>query len=126
MEAGPVSGFGCRSVLAGLLLTALVGCATTTEERSPDVFSAADGVEEDVLITIQNNDFRDATLYAYWNGVKDRVGMVIGKTSETFRMEWRSEVVHFEVNFIGRGGFRTEPIDVWEGDHLDFVIPVGR
>lgn len=108
-------------LLAGLVLV-LTAAACATGQRN--VFEAVRRVDEAVLLSVENNDFRDATIYAYWNGVKTRLGMVVGKTSETFRMRWRSEEVQLEVDFVGRGTFRTERIDVWAGDHLDFVIPV--
>ncbi len=76
------------------------------------------------MLTVQNHDFRDATIYAYWRGVKDRVGMVIGKTTKTFTMRWRAEEVRLEIDFVGGGGHFTETIPVWAGDHLEYMIPV--
>ncbi|HUF76635.1 MAG TPA: hypothetical protein VMM35_10170 [Longimicrobiales bacterium] len=82
--------------------------------------------EQDVLLTVQNHDFLDATIYAYWNGAKSRVGTVGGKRSETFRMEWRGEYVRLGVEFIGsREGYVSELAGVTQGDHLDFVIMAG-
>ena len=109
-----------------LLAATLAGCATTPAER--DTFSAVGGYRgsEDVRITIENVDFRDATIFANWNGARRRVGFVVGKTSETFRMRWLGERLHLEVDFVGRGGYRTESIEVLRGDHLNFVIMPGR
>lgn len=81
--------------------------------------------EGPVRLTVQNGDFRDAVIYAYWNGAKRRVGMVIGKTDETFEMEWRGEIIQLEIDFVGGGGFMSDRLDVYEGDHLDFVILPG-
>ena len=107
-------------LLPGLLVAVtLVSCATP---RADNVFRSTESGDEEVLLTVDNNDFRDGTIYAYWNGVKRRVGMVVGKTSETFHMRWRSEQIELEVSFIGGGGFRSESIPVWEGDHLSWVI----
>lgn len=112
-----------RSGVFGTLLLALSGTACgTTQAANP--FEPAPH-DEDVFLTVENNDFRDATIYAYWNGVRDRVGMVVGKTSETFRMEWRSEEIQLGIDFVGGGGYRTETLDVWSGDHLNFVILPG-
>jgi hypothetical protein len=52
--------------------------------------------------------------------------MVTGKTTETFSMRWRSELIQLEIDFVGGGGYRTESIDVWAGDHLNYVIMPGR
>jgi hypothetical protein len=82
---------------------------------------------QQVLLTVQNNEFMDATIHARWNGLRERVGMVTGKTSQTFRMEWRGEYIRLEIGFIGsREGYTSELVGVSPGDHLDFVImPVG-
>lgn len=110
----------------GIVLVALLAaaCATAASEDIPDgsPFDRTRGEGEDVLLTVENNDFRDATIYVYWNGSRTRAGTVTGKTSETFRMRWRSEWVQLEVDFLGRGGYMTERVDVLEGDHLNFVI----
>jgi hypothetical protein len=72
---------------------------------------------------VANQDFRDATVYADWNGTRQRVGMVIGKTSETFTIAWRDYTVRLEVDFVGGGELRAgDEISVWAGDHLEFTI----
>jgi hypothetical protein len=93
---------------------------------SADPFDGPRGSEEPVLLSVENNDFRDATIIAHWNGVRDRVGMVTGKTTETFSMRWRSELIQLEIDFVGGAGYLTESIDVWAGDHLNYVIMPGR
>lgn len=114
-RAGLAAGF--------VLASAAAACAGSQDVRSP--FTGPEERSEEVLLTILNNDFRDATVYAHWNGLRDRVGMVVGKTSKTFTMRWRSEYVALEIDFVGGGGYRTEQIDVLEGDHLNFTIMPG-
>ena len=77
-----------------------------------------------VRLTVQNNDFKDCTIYANWQGVgRRRVGMVTGKTSQTFTIEWVSDYVTIEGDFIaGTEPWSAEPIQVQGGDHLDLVI----
>lgn len=105
---------------------ALTACAAGGQSGSQDPFGGgAPGFGDPVLVTIENNDFRDATVYGYWSGVRERIGMVTGKTSETFSIDWKSEMFSFYVNFVGGGEYRSEEIDVWAGDHLDFVIMPG-
>ncbi len=77
------------------------------------------------MLTVDNRDYRDATIYANWNGVRRRVGMVIGKTSETFSTPWRNYEVRVEVDFVGGGEFRADEITAYPGDHLDFIIMPG-
>ena len=106
-----------------LAVIALTGCATNPEvQQSP--FNA--GAGEDVLLTVQNDEFLDATIYVHWNGMRTRAGMVIGKTTETFRLQWQSDWAFLEVSFIGvREDYRTDRMDVYPGDHLNFVILPG-
>lgn len=109
------------AVAAVVAASALTGCASTDPEN-PMRLGARDAP---VRITVQNHDFYDAVIYANWIGsTRERVGMVTGKTSETFSMNWRSERVWFEADFVSGGTVRFEPVDVWGGDHLDLVIMI--
>lgn len=103
---------------------AVSGCASRQEE----VGSPFDGTRgaDDVLLTVENNDFQDATIHLVWDGVRTRAGMVVGKTTETFRLPWRSEWAQIEVDFVGvRDDYHSERVPVYPGDHLNFVIMVG-
>ena len=106
--------------IALLSVSLLLGCSRSS--RSAPMFGAARG-SGIVTVTIQNNDFKDATIYANWSGsTRQRVGLAIGKTSQTFTIAWKSEVVQFDAHFIAGRSFAFEPIEVWEGDHLDLII----
>ncbi len=108
--------FGVALLSASLLM----GCARAP--RSAPLFGAVRG-SGSVTVTIQNNDIKDAVIYANWSGSnRRRVGMAIGKTSQTFTIEWQSEIVQFDADFIAGGTFPFEPIEVYEGDHLDLII----
>ena len=96
----------------------LAGCA-----GRPDTGFMERRVSSDIQLTVQNNDFNDARVYAIWSGSgRTRVGLVTGKTSETFKIQWKSNVVRIEADFIAGGSFAADPIDVNEGDHLELVI----
>lgn len=110
---------GAKALGGLVLLIVLTACASSRE--GVNVMRTAGG-GQNVQLTVENNDFRDASIYASWNGMRERVGMVTGKTRETFEMRWRSEQVRLEVDFIGGGGFWSDVIEVYEGDHLNFVI----
>jgi hypothetical protein len=76
-----------------------------------------------VQLTVQNNDFKDAAVYARWSGFgRRRVGMVTGKTSDTFTFDWQADRIRIEAEFIAGGNFTTDEIEVSGGDHLDVVI----
>ena len=108
--------FGVALLSASLLL----GCSRSS--RPAPMFGTARD-SGSVTVTIQNNDFKDATIYANWSGsTRQRVGLAVGKTSQTFIIEWRGEVVQFDADFIAGRRFPFDPISVYEGDHLDLII----
>jgi len=111
-----------RVATSSLLALMLAACAGQNELPNP--FSASG--DATIQITVDNQDWRDATLYADWNGVRQRVGMVVGKTTETFRTPWRDYYLRLDVDFIGGGGLPSrDPIQVQAGDHIDYVIMPG-
>jgi hypothetical protein len=116
---------GIRSAVAASLalgLLTVAACAGQNELPSPFSSSGA----ENIRITVDNQDWRDATLYADWNGVRQRVGFVLGKSTETFSTPWKDYYVRFDVDFVGGGGLPSrEPIQVQAGDHIDYVIMPG-
>ena len=68
-------------------------------------------------------DYRDATIYANWNGAKYRVGMVIDKTTETFSIPWLYFEVRLQVDFGGGGELKVaDSTPVHAGDQLSFII----
>ena len=115
------------SARAALALIALLvsACATTPEQSADGSPFESRGWSEEVLLTVENNDFRDATIDLYWNGMRTRAGIVAGKSTETFRVRWRSEWARIGVDFLGSGGYETEEVPVDPGDHLNFTIMVG-
>lgn len=109
---------GIALVSAALLL----GCASTAQDNP---LRAIPGNDTPVQVTVQNQDFYDAVIYAHWSGsTRHRVGMVTGKTTQTFEMDWRAETVRFEADFVSGGSVFFDPIDVWGGDHLDLVVMI--
>lgn len=122
MKRLPVSSTRVAVGVTLLAASLLLGCSGSRSVRAPALFGAARGSGA-VTLTIQNNDFKDAVIYANWNGsTRKRVGLAIGKTSQTFTIDWQSEVVQFVADFIAGGTFPFEAIEVYEGDHLDLVI----
>ena len=66
-----------RLAVVSSLVLILGGCAAGAPGTSTRVDPfAADRQSDEVLLTVQNNDFRDASIYAVWNGVRKRVGSV--------------------------------------------------
>jgi hypothetical protein len=114
-----------RMGLLGILLVLVAGaCAPRPAVSTP--FTGEGGGTPTLRLTVDNQDFRDATIYTNWNGARNRVGMVVGKTTETFTVAWRDYQVRLEVDFIGGGEMKiAEPIGVQPGEHIDFIIMPG-
>jgi hypothetical protein len=113
-----------RDVVAMPMMLGLVLAACAGQSERPNPFSGVG--DATIQITVDNQDWRDATLYADWNGVRQRIGMVVGKTTETFRTPWRDYYVRLDVDFIGGGGLPSrDAIQVQAGDHIDYVIMPG-
>lgn len=106
--------------IAFLSTALLMGCGGGTVR---DPMRPGSGFGAPVQLTVQNNDFNDAVVYANWSGgVRDRVGLFTGKTKQTMSFPWRGDMVVFEVDFIAGDILTIEPIDVQAGDHLDLVL----
>ena len=112
-----------RVVVGVVLLSAslLMGCAHAP--RSAPLFGAMRG-SGIVTVTVRNDDFKDAVIYATWRGFnRKRVGLAIGKTSQTFTIEWQPVLLlQFDADFIAGGTVPFGDMPVNEGDHLDLII----
>lgn len=110
-------------VSAILLSTAVLfgACAAATGSGGNPFEGGAAG-EEMVRVTVQNRNYRDATVWAHWNGSRNRVGRVTGNSTQTFEMRHRSDRVQFEIDFLAGGGYMGRSISVSPGDHLQLTI----
>ena len=106
--------------IAVLSLALFLGCGGGLVQ---DPLAPVEKFDSVVQLTIHNNDFKDAVIYTMWVGFgRRRVGMVTGKTSETFTFDLESHSIRIEADFIAGRSFTTDELDVREGDHLDLVI----
>lgn len=117
---------GARAGRAVALLLALAfvgpaGCsALGTGGDNP--FEGAAG-EEVLRVTIDNQNFKDATVWARWNGTRVRVGRITGNTSRTYDIRYRNDAVSFEIDFLAGGTHYGRQITVSPGDHVRMTIP---
>ena len=121
MNTLPSTARRAAGALALLSATLILGCHRGGADRAGAL--TASEYDNIVRLTVQNNDFKDCDIYANWAGYgRRRVGMVVGKTSQTFTFEWVSDYVTFEGDFVAGEPFTADPISVQGGDHLDLVI----
>ena len=115
-----MSGHRVVCTIAALATVLTLGCSGGMVR---DPMRPGNGFGGPVQLTVENNDFNDAVVYANWQGsVRHRVGLFTGKTTQTVTLEWRGDVVQVEVDFIAGSAFFVDPIDVQAGDHLDIVL----
>ena len=109
-----------RALAPALVVAAFVGGACAS---SPEAYDDT-GAMQDAVLTAENQNFLDATVYAVWDaGIRDRLGMVTGLTSETFDVDVKGSELRLEVDFVAGGSFLSDPIYVGPGDHLQVRIP---
>ena len=104
--------------VAALLLSA--GCATA---RSPyeDPNRPADVVE----IEVQNLNFNQATLWAIGPTGRRRLGIVNGKSTQTFTLDWAfSGLLQIEMQILSDGRCLTEQLETDPGDLPYLEVPI--
>jgi hypothetical protein len=77
-----------------------------------------------LTVEVENRNFNDATIYAFENGNRLRLGRVTGKTSETFTFRWYQNQLQMIVDFTGGGWIMSESQPVHPGldDYLHLII----
>lgn len=97
----------------GVMGAALGGCASGPQPESGPP----------VVIEIQNNNFQDATVYAIREGERRRLGVVVGKTDESFGIPWRPNfTLRLEVRFLGGGACATRIIQMEPGQRFVLAL----
>lgn len=109
-----------HALLALALLIA--ACASGGPAQSGNPFQGGTSDQETVQVTVHNQNFKDATIWALWDGTRIRVGDVTGNTSRAFTIRYRRDRVRFEVDYVAGGGYVGDPIDVSPGDHLELTL----
>jgi hypothetical protein len=111
-----------KRVRALVLVLALAagGCATGGRTVETEM-----GASRDVEVTVENQNFKDAVVYAIWGaGPRGRLGMVTGNTTQTFTTAVRgSGEMRVEVDLIAGNAVVTERIGVYQGEEIHVVIP---
>ena len=114
-----------RTALAGAAL-ALVACASGNPRSAGSPFSQDPAERQEIKISVQNNNFSDATLWALVrDGRRQRLGQVTGKTEAVFTVPWSfSEPMRIEFDLVAGPRCTTESLDVDPGDTIEMIIAV--
>jgi hypothetical protein len=110
--------FPIRFLSLCLLASAELACAST---RTATPLDAADGVERDVPITVMNNGWSDADVYALHLSQRVRLGFVTAHSTAALRVP-RDMVIDREVQLLvhrigERSDFVTDVVRVDSDQH---------
>jgi hypothetical protein len=75
-------------------------------------------------VEVQNQNHNSATVYAYREGFRDRLGYVEAASTKTFEFRWPTYDVRFLVDFLAQGCVLTDRLAVDPGDDLLLIIRV--
>lgn len=111
------------ATVALLLVVALgvVGCASGgSSVDSPFNTAPAEGT---IRIEVNNRNFNDATLHAFRGAERIRLGMITGKTEESFPLEWSaSRALQVEIDLVGQRSCVTPELVADPGDVIYLEI----
>ena len=78
--------------------------------------------EEKVSVEVQNQNFYQATVYAYRAGNRARLGVVESQSTRSFEFVWITGDLRFLIDFFANGCVLTDPLAVDRGDDLLLIL----
>ena len=78
--------------------------------------------KEKVSVEVQNQNFYQATVYAYRLGSRTRLGIVESQGTRSFDLVWTTGDLRFLVDFLAGGCILTQPMAVDRGDDVLLVV----
>ena len=106
---------GLLYVAVALFAAACGSARQRIGERGPDP-------DREVSVTVKNENFYDAAVYACRGTLQDRLGVVTSNTTRDFTFRWITSDLRFLIDFTGAGRYLSTAMHVETGDELQFVI----
>jgi len=78
--------------------------------------------KEEISVEVQNQNFYQATVYAYGAGNRTRLGVVESQGTRSFEFVWITGDLRFLVDFFANGCILTESLPVDRGDDLLLIL----
>ena len=75
-----------------------------------------------ISVEVQNQNFYQATVYAYRLGSRTRLGIVESQGTRSFEFVWITGDLRFLVDFLAGGCILTQPMAVDRGDDVLLVV----
>ena len=104
-------------VFAGFACAGGSGTGTPMSSIRP----AADEKKE-ISVEVQNQNFYEATVYAYRAGSRRRLGVVESHGTRAFEFMWTTGDLRFLVDFLANGCLLTQRMTVNRGDDLLLIL----
>ncbi len=103
------------AVVGGAVLAA--ACAGNAQEirQSPEG-------RQDFSIEITNQNFYQATVYAYRQGYRKRLGTVESIRTRSYSFNWPYTDIRFQIDFLAVGCMIGQSLSVVEGDQFVLII----
>ena len=108
-----------KTLGAVCLLFVLASCGGGQAQSNPFV-----GVgPEQIAVNVDNRNFNDATVYAVVPGSRRRLGVVTGKTTASFRLDWdRDQTIRLRVDLLAAQTYTTQGLRVRPGEQVQLII----
>lgn len=107
-----------RNLTVISLALALAACGS----RGTSVSGESPRSADEITVTVKNENFYDATVYACRSTRQQRLGVVSSNNTRTFTFRWVTGPLRMLVDFTGAGSHISDMITVEPGDNVDFVI----
>ena len=108
-----------------VLSFALLLATACTAGRTGSPFDAPYEGEGDIRIEVRNFNFADATLYARRGSERIRMGVVTGKTDQTFDLSWSVAFpLQVEISLLAGDRCVTRPRNVEPGEVILIQVPI--
>ncbi len=104
-----------HAAIAGLIL--LAACASRGRSIRPNSFD-----DQEYEVEVSNQNFYSATIYAYREGYRRRLGNVGGNRTSAFTFAWPFPEVRFQIDFLAAGCIFGEVVQLVQGDRLSVWI----
>ena len=104
------------------LVFAAFACAGGSGTGAPASSPRLADEKEKVSVEVQNQNFYQATVYAYRAGNRARLGVVESQSTRSFEFMWITGDLRFLIDFFANGCVLTQPMAVDRGDDLLLIL----
>lgn len=102
--------------LLALVILAAASCSSRRGQQQGNNYPP-------IKVSIENQNFYDATVYLSWRGDRRRLGVVGGNTTQTFESPWFGPEVTIQIDLLAGGRRSGDPIGISPGEELVVQIP---